>query len=83
MANGRFFFKLPIVKIINANQSLPSLVDNLFDEMLNIIAKANAGDLIFANFVEFDTLYGHRRDLSGYARAVSYTHLTLPTNREV
>ena len=44
--------------------------DKLFDEMLDIISKANDGDLIFANFVEFDTLYGHRRDVSGYARAL-------------
>ncbi len=44
--------------------------DKLFDEMLKIIKKANPGDLIFANFVEFDTLYGHRRDLPGYARAL-------------
>ena len=39
--------------------------DKLYDEMLNIISNANDGDLIFANFVEFDTLYGHRRDVSG------------------
>ena len=44
--------------------------DKLFDKMLNVIEKANTGDLIFANFVEFDTLYGHRRDLPGYARAL-------------
>ena len=37
---------------------LSSLVDNSED-----------GSLTFANFVEFDSLYGHRRDVSGYARA--------------
>ena len=52
--------------------------DKLFDEMLDIILKANAGDLIFANFVEFDTLYGHRRDLSGYARALESFDKKLP-----
>ncbi|MFL2793101.1 MAG: phosphopentomutase [Paracoccaceae bacterium] len=52
--------------------------DKLFDEMLKIIVKANAGDLIFANFVEFDTLYGHRRDLSGYARALENFDKKLP-----
>lgn len=26
----------------------------------------------FANFVEFDSLYGHRRDVSGYARALEW-----------
>ncbi len=52
--------------------------DKLFDEMLNIIVKANSGDLIFANFVEFDTLYGHRRDVSGYARALENFDKKLP-----
>ncbi len=52
--------------------------DKLFDEMINIIIKANVGDLIFANFVEFDTLYGHRRDLSGYARALEKFDKKLP-----
>ena len=52
--------------------------DKLFDEMLDIIVKANAGDLIFANFVEFDTLYGHRRDVSGYARALENFDKKLP-----
>src|SRR5439155_9785382 len=27
--------------------------------------------LIFANLVDFDTLYGHRRDLHGYAQALA------------
>ena len=52
--------------------------DKLFDEMLNVVAKANTGDLIFANFVEFDTLYGHRRDLPGYARALEKFDKQLP-----
>ena len=52
--------------------------DKLFDKMLNVIEKANTGDLIFANFVEFDTLYGHRRDLPGYARALEKFDKQLP-----
>lgn len=34
----------------------------------------NAGDhsLTFANFVEFDSLYGHRRDIEGYASALEW-----------
>ena len=52
--------------------------DELFDEMLEIIKKANPGDLIFANLVEFDTLYGHRRDLPGYARALENFDKQLP-----
>ncbi|MGB0498598.1 MAG: phosphopentomutase [Rubricella sp.] len=42
----------------------------LFDEMLRLTDEAQDGDLVFANFVEFDSLYGHRRDVSGYARHI-------------
>ena len=52
--------------------------DKLFDEMLKKIISANSGDLIFANFVEFDSLYGHRRDLPGYARALENFDKKLP-----
>ena len=44
--------------------------DMLFDEMLKAINLSQDGDLIFANFVEFDSLYGHRRDVSGFALAL-------------
>ena len=36
------------------------------------IRSAEDGALVFANFVEFDSLYGHRRDVSGYARALEW-----------
>ncbi|MFY0618315.1 phosphopentomutase [Shimia sp.] len=40
---------------------------------LNGLAEtAPDGSLTFANFVEFDSLYGHRRDISGYARALEW-----------
>lgn len=31
---------------------------------------ANDGDLIFTNFVDFDMMFGHRRDVPGYAHAL-------------
>jgi phosphopentomutase len=34
--------------------------------------------LLFANLVDFDMLYGHRNDVSGYARALEYFDGTLP-----
>jgi phosphopentomutase len=37
-----------------------------------LVDSAIEGSLIFANFVEFDTEYGHRRDVSGYARALEW-----------
>lgn len=42
----------------------------LFDHLDALAATAENGALIFANFVEFDSLYGHPRDVAGYARAL-------------
>ena len=45
---------------------------DLFDHLDRLAAEAEPGSLTFANFVEFDSLYGHRRDVSGYARALEW-----------
>ena len=45
---------------------------DLFDHLDRLAVEAEAGSLTFANFVEFDSLYGHRRDVSGYARALEW-----------
>jgi phosphopentomutase len=44
----------------------------LMEHLAAAIADQPDGSLIFANFVEFDSLYGHRRDVSGYARALEW-----------
>ncbi len=36
------------------------------------------GALVFANFVDFDMLYGHRRDVVGYAAALEAFDRRLP-----
>ena len=43
---------------------------DLMAHLDDIAAEAPDGSLIFANLVEFDTLYGHQRDPEGYARAL-------------
>ena len=45
---------------------------DLFDDLDRLGEAAEDGSLTFANFVEFDTLYGHPRDVSGYARALEW-----------
>lgn len=50
----------------------------LFDHLLRLAGEAEAGSLTFANFVEFDSLYGHPRDVSGYARALERFDARLP-----
>lgn len=45
---------------------------HLMQHMEQQVNTAPDGALIFANFVEFDSKYGHRRDVSGYARALEW-----------
>ena len=50
----------------------------LFDALLGAVDDAADGDLVFANFVDFDMLYGHRRDVPGYAAALEAFDARLP-----
>ena len=50
----------------------------LFEHLLDFAGEAVDGSLTFANFVEFDSLYGHRRDVPGYARALEWFDGQLP-----
>ncbi|MDP6530389.1 MAG: phosphopentomutase, partial [Arenicellales bacterium] len=50
----------------------------LFDETLNAMRSAKDRSLIFTNFVDFDMLYGHRRDVAGYAAALEAFDRRLP-----
>jgi len=50
----------------------------LFDAALGAMDDAKDGDLVFANFVDFDMLYGHRRDIAGYAAALEAFDRRLP-----
>jgi len=50
----------------------------LFDRLLAETETAPDGALVFANFVDFDMLYGHRRDVAGYARALETFDARLP-----
>jgi phosphopentomutase len=43
---------------------------DLYQHLLRLAHEAEDGALVFCNFVEFDSLYGHPRDVSGYARAL-------------
>lgn len=46
--------------------------DQLMQHLNDLVQDAPDGGLVFANFVEFDSLYGHRRDVSGYARHLEW-----------
>ena len=44
----------------------------LMGHLAELVDTADEGSLTFANFVEFDSLYGHRRDPLGYAAALEW-----------
>jgi len=52
--------------------------DALFDRMLEASDSLADGGLLFANFIDFDTIYGHRRDPAGYANALESFDRRLP-----
>lgn len=50
----------------------------LFDATLTALESAPDRSIVFTNFVDFDMLYGHRRDVAGYANALEYFDSRLP-----
>jgi phosphopentomutase len=50
----------------------------LFDALVAESQVAPDGSLVFVNLVDFDMVYGHRRDVIGYAKALEDFDLRLP-----
>jgi phosphopentomutase len=51
--------------------------DQAIDQTVNAL-NADSRGLIFSNLVDFDMLYGHRRDTEGYAKALEHFDTRLP-----
>ena len=51
--------------------------DQSIDQTIRALSDQTRG-LIFSNLVDFDMLYGHRRDTEGYARALEHFDSRLP-----
>ena len=51
--------------------------DQSIDQTINALKEDTTG-LIFSNLVDFDMLYGHRRDVEGYAKALEHFDSRLP-----
>lgn len=49
-----------------------------FKATLQALDDAKDGDLVFANFIDFDQLFGHRRDVAGYAACLEAFDRRLP-----
>lgn len=62
---GDIFAHQGVTRVIKANGNKA-----LMDATLQAMDEAEDGDLVFTNFVDFDMIYGHRRDVAGYAAAL-------------
>ncbi len=53
-------------------------LEALFDLTLEQVKQASDQTIVFTNFVDFDSSWGHRRDVSGYAKGLEYFDSRLP-----
>ncbi|QIV95521.1 phosphopentomutase [Allofrancisella inopinata] len=68
---------------IYANQGISKKIkatglEELFDQTIKEYAQAEPNSLIFTNFVDLDSSFGHRRDPKGYGRALEYLDSRIP-----
>ncbi len=70
---GDIFAHQGVSRVIKANGNAA-----LTAATLSAMDEAADGDLVFTNFVDFDMIYGHRRDVAGYAAALEAFDLSLP-----
>ncbi|KTC98786.1 phosphopentomutase [Legionella geestiana] len=82
-AHGREVIGIGKVGDIYAHQGLTQTIKAdgnmaLFDATLSALETAPPGSLVFTNFVDFDSSYGHRRDVPGYAAALEAFDHRLP-----
>jgi phosphopentomutase len=70
---GDIFAHQGVSRVIKANGNAA-----LMAATLTAMDEAADGDLVFTNFVDFDMIYGHRRDVAGYAAALEAFDLSLP-----
>ncbi len=74
-AAGRNVLAVGKISDIFAGKGVTRLIkgdgnDALVTASLKAMDEASEGDLVFTNLVDFDMVYGHRRDVPGYAAAL-------------
>ena len=73
--NGRKVYAIGKISDIYAGQGVSHKIKASGHDALMAVTKqarnqAQNGDLVFTNFVDFDMMFGHRRDVAGYANAL-------------
>ncbi len=75
-SDGRVTYTIGKIRDIFAGRGVSHVEkgpdSKLMGHLADAVAGAEDGSLTFANFVEFDSMYGHRRDISGYARHLEW-----------
>lgn len=82
-AEGRKVIGVGKISDIFAHQGVSKVLKGagngqLLDKTLEAMDMAQDGDLVFTNLIDFDSLYGHRRDVPGYAAALEEFDRRLP-----
>jgi phosphopentomutase len=67
-----------IYDAVGVTQNLPGKNNKQSIDQTIRALEADTRGLIFSNLVDFDMLYGHRRDVEGYAQALEYFDSRLP-----
>lgn len=70
---GDIFAHQGVSQVIKANGN-----SAIMEATLKAMEASEQGDLVFSNFVDFDMIYGHRRDVPGYAAALEAFDRRLP-----
>ena len=83
VASGGEVISIGKIADIYAHQGITKKIkatgnEALFDATLEALDDAPDRSIVFTNFVDFDMLYGHRRDVDGYAAALEYFDRRLP-----
>lgn len=83
VANGQKVHAIGKISDVFAGHGISALTKAsgnmaLFDASLAAMEAAHHGDLVFANFVDFDMEYGHRRNVPGFAAALEAFDRRLP-----
>lgn len=82
-AAGREVIAIGKIADIYAHQGMTQTIKgdgnmDLFDATIAAMKTAPEGSLVFTNFVDFDSSYGHRRNVAGYAHALEEFDARLP-----
>jgi phosphopentomutase len=84
--NGRAVIGIGKISDIFAGSGITESIktegnDDTFARMIDSAKTAPEGSITFANFVDFDQSYGHRRDIAGYAAALEAFDAQIPALR--